>query len=327
MTGSTVANAVGCDGHGDGDGGYEALRRSAAWRVLARDALSVSGPDAATYLQGQVSQDVEGLAVDGSAESLLLSPQGKVEALIRVTRTGDERFVLDTEGGFGEAVEERLRRFRLRVKVDIETLDWECVAVRGPEAASAVAGQPTLVLPVAWPGLAGIDLLGPVADGGIGGWVDGSVRQCSADAWEAARIEAGIPVMGREIVEGTIAAEVGVVDRTVSFTKGCFTGQELVARLDARGSKVARSLCGVVIGDGDDGSGAPPVGAAVTTADGEHLVGTLTSVAWSPGQSAMVGLATLHRRVVPPETVTVSWDTNGVDRRVVAETRPLPLIS
>ena len=65
--------------------------------------------------------------------------------------------------------------------------------------------------------------------------------------WEAARIEAGVPVGGREVTESTIAAEVGLVDRTVSFTKGCFTGQELVARLDARGSKVARRLWGLVV--------------------------------------------------------------------------------
>jgi folate-binding protein YgfZ len=305
---------------------YAALRSTAAAHPLRRDVVSAHGPDAAEYLQGQCSQDVLALSPGASADSLLLSPQGKIEAYLRITRTGDDEFVLDTDEGFGEAVLARLQRFRLRTTVEFESLPWVCVAVRGPGAAGAVTGRPALVVPVEWPGLAGVDLLGPAPDGGLGEWV-GDVVRCGDDAWEAARIEAGVPVNGREVVEGSIAAEVGLVDRSVSFTKGCFTGQELVARLDARGSKVARSLCGVVIGDGDDGSGAPPVGAAVTTADGEHLVGTLTSVAWSPRQSAIVGLATLHRRVVPPETVTVSWDTNGVDRRVVAETRPLPLIS
>ena len=94
---------------------------------------------------------------------------------------------------------------------------------------------------MAWPGLAGSTCSDrPRRPGRPPGSATAAVR-CGEEAWEAARIEAGVPVNGREIVEGTIAAEVGLVERTVSFTKGCFTGQELVARLDARGSKVARS--------------------------------------------------------------------------------------
>jgi folate-binding protein YgfZ len=141
---------------------------------------------------------------------------------------------------------------------------------------------------------------------------------CDEEAWEAARIEAGVPVGGREVTESTIAAEVGLVDRTVSFTKGCFTGQELVARLDARGSKVARRLCGLVVA----GLVRPPVGSTVWTADGGHEVGTVTSVAWSERRGASVALATLHRRVEPPETVMVHW--NGGE--ATADARPLPLL-
>jgi folate-binding protein YgfZ len=185
---------------------------------------------------------------------------------------------------------------------------------------------------VTWPGFAGIDLLGPAPGGGAGSWVGPPAVPCAAEAWEAARIEAGVPVSGREIVEGTIAAEVGLVERTVSFTKGCFTGQELVARLDARGSRVARSLCAVVVGGGTvltatSTSVAPPVGAEVWTSDGEHLAGALSSVAWSPDLLAAVGLATLHRRVVPPEAVSVRWTGgDGVAHELGAEARPLPLV-
>ena len=332
------------------DGGYRALHDAAAVRVVGRDALRVVGPDAASYLQGQVSQDVEALAVGSSAESLLLSPQGKVEAFIRITRTGEDAFVLDTDAGWGEAVEARLRRFKLRVKADLEPLPWVCVSVRGPASDRAVApgasDGPTLVLAVDWPGFAGVDLLGPAPDGDPLAWVVQEAVRCDAEAWEAARIEAGVPVNGREITEGTIAAEVGLVERTVSFTKGCFTGQELVARLDARGSKVARSLRAVVVGtlegasggggqaddgidgiDGTEGEEVPPVGAAVWTADGEHLVGTLSSVARSPGLGATVALATLHRRIVPPEVVSVRWtDSDGAERDRPAEARTLPLV-
>lgn len=311
--------------------GYEALRTTAAWHVLDRDVVAVTGADAPDYLQGQCSQDVIALAEGESADALLLSPQGKIDAFVRVTRSGDHGYVIDTDGGFGPAVVARLERFRLRVKVDIEPLDWWCLAVRGPKAAEVVVGQPAIVAPVAWSGAGGVDLLGPGPGPGVAGWVDDAVEDCGEGAYEAWRIECGIPVNGREVTEGTIAAEVGLVDRTVSFTKGCFTGQELVARLDARGSKVARRLCGVVLEDGTGrwerpGSEVELVGATVSTADGEHEAGRLSSVAWSPRYGRPVALATLHRRVEPPERVGVSWEGAGSDRTEAwAEARPLPL--
>ncbi len=321
--------------HPDLLAGYRALRTSVAAHRLERDVVSVSGPDATTYLQGQASQDVAGLGVGATAEALLLNPQGKLDAFIRVTRTGGDEFVLDTDPGFGEVVKARLERFRLRVKVDIELTSWRCVAVRGPDAnrsevvsAETAADRSVLRLPVDWPGFAGFDLLGPATgEAGADAWVVDTVVRCGHDAFEAARIEAGLPVNGRELTEATIAAEAGLVERTVSFDKGCFTGQELVARLDSRGSKVARKLAGLVVGAGSDADELPPVGAAVWTSDGGHEVGFLSSVAWSPYFGAPVALATLHRRVTPPETVELQWDVDGTARRIEAEARTLPLVS
>jgi tRNA-modifying protein YgfZ len=292
-----------------------------AWaRVVDRDVLSVSGPDARTYLQGQCSQDLDGQAVGESAEALLLSPQGKVDAYIRVTRIGDDSFVVDTDPGGGGVAKARLERFRLRTKVDIDLLEWTCLSVRGPAAESLdIPDGPTLALAVEWPPWRGVDLLGPVpaGDPGLASWLPTGAVWSDEEAWEAARIEAGVPVGGREVTESTIAAEVGLVDRTVSFTKGCFTGQELVARLDARGSKVARRLWGLVV----SGSARPPVGARVRTMDGEHEVGTMTSAAWSDHRAATVALATLQRRVGADDQVALEWD--GGD--AVADVRALPL--
>jgi len=289
-------------------------------RIVPRDVLSVTGPDASTYLQGQCSQDLDGLAEGSTTEALLLSPHGKVDAFIRITRTGEEAFVLDTDPGCGDAAVNRLQRFRLRTRVDIEMLDWSCLSLRGPVASALdVPVGPTLVLAVDWPQWQGADLLGtrPAHDSELGRWLPAGAVLCDEEAWEAARIEAGVPVGGREVTESTIAAEVGLVERTVSFTKGCFTGQELVARLDARGSKVARRLRGLVVA----GLARPPVGSAVWTADVEHQVGTVTSVAWSESRGAAVALATLHRRVEPPAAVVVRWDGG----EATAEARLLPL--
>jgi folate-binding protein YgfZ len=208
--------------------------------------------------------------------------------------------------------------------VEIAALDgWACVALRGPGARLAVVGSPPLVLPVEWPGLTGVDLLGP-APAASSDWVDDRATPCGDEPWEAVRIEAGVPVAGRDGVEGAIPAETGLVDRTISFTKGCFTGQELVARLDARGSKVARRLCGVVIA-GSEGDSRPGVGTVVLTADGEHEVGRLTSVAWSPGLGAVVALALVHRRVEAPGPALLGPDGTPRGASRPAEVRPLPL--
>jgi folate-binding protein YgfZ len=306
------------------DGGYGALHAGAGARVVPRDVLSVSGPEALTYLQGQCSQDLDGLSVGASVESLLLSPQGKVDAWTRVTRIAEDSYVLDTDPGCGVAAQARLERFVLRTKVTIEPLEWSCLSVRGPAAVhDSRNSQARLVLAVDVPGWSGTDLFGPapVDDPGLTTWVSEHAVWCDEVAWDAVRIEAGVPMGGREVTASTIPAEAGLVDRTVSFTKGCFTGQELVARLDARGSNVARRLCGLVV----PGAEAPPVGAAVWTADGNHEVGTLTSVAWSIGLDAFVALATLHRRVTPPEAVEVRWGTED-HHRTAAEARPLPLL-
>ena len=284
---------------------YWALRKDAGAVWLPRDFLSVSGPDSLSFLQGQLSQDVDGLADGVSMWSFLLQPQGKVDALLRVTRLGD-RHVLDTDAGWGDAVKARLERFKLRIKADIEPLPWRCLAVRGPAAHSAASGTRA-----DWPGLPGVDVIGasPAVPEGI--------RVCDLEAYEAVRIEAGVPVMGREIDENTIPNETGVVDRAVSFTKGCYTGQELVARIDSRGGNVPRHLRGVVVGT----NVVPPVGAKVVAAGKQ--VGALTSVAESLERRAPVALAYIGRVVEPPADVTLEWDGGSAPARV----EELPLVA
>jgi folate-binding protein YgfZ len=243
----------------------------------------VAGPDAATFLQGQLTQDVAGLAAGASSWSLIQAPAGRVDALVRVWRIDADTFALDTDGGYGETVVGRLARFRLRTKAYIARVDWPVIGVRGPRAAEAV-GSAT-ALDASWPGLPGVDLVGEGAVPPAG------VAEVGPEAWEVARIEAGVPQMGSELTERTIPAEAGIVERTVSFTKGCFTGQELVARIDSRGSKVPRNLRGLR---------APQLleAGAVLVAEGKEVC-WVTSAARSP-VSGWVGLGYVARAVGVP---------------------------
>jgi folate-binding protein YgfZ len=300
-------------------GQYDALRLGCGAYRLERDVLSVAGPDAAGYLQGQCSQDLAALEVGAAVPSLVLEPDGKLCALVDVARTGPEEYVLAVQGGFGETVAARLARFRLRSKVTIEPLDWQCVALRGATVAAPapVAGAGLVILPFSFGGWTGVDLLGSEPDAAV----PAEAVWCDTPAWEACRVEAGVPVMGRELDGRTIAAEAHLVESAVSLTKGCYTGQELIARLDARGNKVPRRLCGLV-----------PLDAAIDTAQLDGVVlrhedkeaGEVTSVAHSPALGTTVALGYVRRAVETGETVEA---TSGSGDPIAVAVRPLPLVS
>ena len=257
-----------------------------------RDVVRVEGPDAGAYLQGQISQDVDALAVGTSTWTFVLKPEGKVDGWARITKTAADAFLLDTDAGAGVALEARLRRFLLRTKAEVELRTERCVAVRGSSVPRSEVPSDVLRLPVVGPGVEGYDLIGvdPVAPPDI--------AEHTEDVYEAYRVRHGVPVVGRELDDDTIPAEIGqwIIDESVSFTKGCFVGQELVARIDSRGGNVPRRLRAIVL-DGPVAVGAP------VEADGP--AGSITSVAvldgWGP-----VGLAFCGRRVEPGARVTVA---------------------
>ncbi|HET8619460.1 MAG TPA: hypothetical protein VFM27_10900 [Acidimicrobiales bacterium] len=285
------------------------LRHSLGAIEIDRDVVRVAGPDALAYLQGQLSQDVEDLDVGSTALSFLLAPTGKVDAWLRVTRRGGDEVILDVAGGHGEAVLARLRRFLLRTKADVDLLAWRAVALRGPgsEAAAreAVRGDDRLAVPALWPGVEGADLLGPDVAPPPG------VEVVGRDAFESLRIRAGVPALGAELTGATIPAEAGqaVIDASVDFTKGCFTGQELVARIDSRGGHVPRRVRGVLVPGGD-----PAVGDAVVVEGSE--VGNVTSVAPHPAGGS-VALAVVGRAVEPPAAAEVVTAAGPVAATVV----------
>lgn len=286
------------------------LRRTLGAAPIRRDVVRVQGPDAIAFVQGQLSQDVAALAIDESARSFLLQPTGKVDAWLRVTRLGEDEVLLDVDAGFGEAVRARLRRFRLRTDAELGAEEWAGLALRGPGAEDLPVPSGALALLAGWPTVEGVDLLstGEIALAGV--------ALASAGDLEALRIECGVPAMGAELTDATIPAEAGdwLIASSVSFTKGCYTGQELVARVDSRGGNVPHPIRGLVLSDG-----AVPVGAAVEL-DGKKL-GIVTSSAHSV-RHGPVALAVVGRAAEIGQQVQVRW-SDGEASATITEL-PLP---
>src|SRR5579884_2672494 len=212
----------------------------------ARGAVLVDGPDALKFLQSLLSQDVDKLSDGQGAHALLLQPQGKLDTDLRLLRVGDAAW-LDCEVSRGEALAASLRRFRIRIKADVEdrTGEWGCLTLRGPDVAGRVeaAGGPALpadrhahvawapeagatrLVRADWPGgPPGADLVGPVAEL-ENLWTAlraAGCRPAGLTAYEAARVRAGVPRQGLDIDDRTIPQEAFLELDAVSFTKGCF---------------------------------------------------------------------------------------------------------
>jgi folate-binding protein YgfZ len=240
--------------------------------VLDRDLVVVSGPDTFSFLQSLVSQDLDTVADGGWTHSLLLTPQGKIDSEFRLMRRGPEEAWLDVEAGFGAALAASMRRFRIRVKADVEdrSAGWGMVAA-GAELPAPDGGYSF-----------GEEVVGPRET------LEGLDAPGALDAagYERWRVESGIPKLGAELDDSVIPQE-ALLDRdSVSFTKGCFLGQELVCRIDTRGhvNKYLRRLR-------PEGAGSLAVGDELS-ADGK-AVGSVTSSAGD------VALGYVRREIEP----------------------------
>ena len=216
--------------------------RPGSWVSVPRDVVAIVGADARAYLHGQISQDVQALAVGDSRWTLVLAPNGRVEVLARVLCTAEDRFELDTEPGYGEVLAARLNRFRIRVKAELEQSTVDLFAPLGDIGESSVQ-----------------ESVRSAHQSRVGWWDTGcwvgeppsGAPVGTNDDYERARVAAGWPAMGSEIVPGErIPGEVAVVPVAVNFTKGCYPGQELVERMDSRGSESPRQLRIVTAEDG-----------------------------------------------------------------------------
>jgi folate-binding protein YgfZ len=218
-----------------------------------RDFVRVRGRDAADYLQRMLSNDVVGLAVGAACEALLLTAKARVIAPLVVVRRENDDYLLLTEPGLGERVVHELRRSRFAAQAEIEPEHHSSVVVFGTSRDG---------IPTADYGEPAVEVLDEDLHG----------DEVPAAELELMRIRAKTPRYGREIDDRVLPAEAGLVERAVSFTKGCYPGQEPIARLHHRGH--ANRGLRVLELETDE---TPPLDADVRF--GEKSVGRVTSAA------------------------------------------------
>jgi tRNA-modifying protein YgfZ len=286
---------------------YELLTESAGQVDRSdRSKFLVRGTEAADFLQGQVSNDVEALAPGRGCYAAILNAKGKLRTDLRVLRGGDF-FWLDTEAIGHPVLRHMLETYSLGREVSYEdvTSTRELVSLIGPGARAALDAQPPEEEHAFVEGEHGLYVsthLGVDVIGEPG--LDLRIEPVSAETAECLRIESGRPRLGHDMDAETMPQEAGINDRAVSFTKGCYVGQETVARLHYKG-KPNRHLRGLRL--------AEPVERGTDILLGERVVGRVASNCVSP-RFGPIALALLRREAEPGAEVKVNGTTAEVVR-------------
>jgi folate-binding protein YgfZ len=255
---------------------------------IERDVVIITGADAPEYLQTQLTQDVLSLGVGDSLWSFILTPRSEIEEIVRVTSTTGGH-ILDVALGHGDRVRQRLDGPLFRMDVGFAQDTWPGVAWRG-EGASGVAGDAPIRARLPWDGIEAVDEVGPEVR------TPPDIEPLTQSELDAIRI--GVKWPSEAEIDGTTTpAMSGIVEHTVNFEKGCYTGQEFVARVHYRDAAPPRRLVQIAFEPGS----AIAEGANVMVDD--ESVGTVTSVVDALG----IGLGYCKRSItVPSEGVVGS---------------------
>ena len=329
---------------------YEALQdRAGLLDRRPRGRLLLTGADRGSYLQGLLTNDIAALSAGQGCYAALLTAQGRMLSDMRVSELGD-RILIDLPGATAESVRERLAGFIFSEDVEVRdaTADLAQLGVYGPKAASILASllspssnerleqmaidsneplrfgdTPVTVVRSDDYGVAGFEVFVSTLEAGR---LSDAVRAAgakdvTADAVEVTRIEAGRPEFGADMDEHTIPLEAGIESRAISYTKGCYVGQEVIIRVLHRGhGRVARRLVGLL---GADAHGTLARGMRIEAE--RKLIGSITSAVVSPRLRRPIALGYVHRDFAEPGTVLqVTEDAAGAPScSVTVVTTPL----
>jgi folate-binding protein YgfZ len=312
-----------------------------------RGRLLLTGADRKSYLQGLLTNDIAALSAGQGCYAALLTAQGRMLSDMRVSELGD-RILIDLPGATAETVRQRLADFIFSEDVEVRDAgaDLAQLGVYGPKAASILASllspssrerleqmvidanqelrfgdTPVTVVRSDDYGIAGFEAFVSALEAGR---LSDAVRAAGAkdvttDAVEVTRIETGRPEFGADMDEHTIPLEAGIENRAISYTKGCYVGQEVIIRVLHRGhGRVARRLVGLL---GTDADGWLARGMRIEAES--KPIGSITSAVVSPRLRRPIALGYVHRDFAEPGTVLqVTGDPGSRSRSVTVVTTP-----
>jgi len=315
--------------YGDARAEYEAVREGGGAGLIdlsARARIEVSGAEAVQFLNGLITNDVKTLAADAWMHAAFPNVQGRLLAHARVARPAEAvSFLIDTEPVTHEKVFQTLQRFTLAgdfhvkdvtgqttqfsvqgagARAIVESVLGDAFAHSGQQHRQSVSvarwreSQEVVVLHATHTGEDGYDLV-CAADAAADLWealTKAGAHPVGFDAFEVLRVEAGEPRHGVDVTDTNVVLEAGR-DEAVSYTKGCYIGQEIIARIHWRGH-VAKRLAGLVL---EDESGELGADAKVRTTDGKEI-GRITSHVFSPRLARRIALAIIKYDYLEPET-------------------------
>ena len=309
--------------------GYRALRHGAGVvRRGDRGVLAVTGSDRMTWLQGLLTNDVVALPIGGVCDAAYLTPQGRMISDMRVVNLPD-RALLDVPGSLAEALRSRLDGLLFSEDAEIAHLSRQTVIVdvHGPEAPDVIdrladeIESPTAVISDSPYGVPGFSVFISAADAGplVVRMSSLGAAETTLETLDVLRVEAGRPAFLIDMDEHTIPLEAGIEDRAISFTKGCYVGQEVIVRVMHRGQgRVAKKLVGLLLATAE----LPKAGASILA--GDRDVGKVTSAVWSPALERGIALGYVHRDFA---SVGTSMHIRSSGDLVSAQVSSLPFVN
>jgi folate-binding protein YgfZ len=332
------------ENYGDVQTEHAALWESAGvLDLISRSRLCLAGGDRVRFLHGQVTNDVKALGVGEGCYAALITAKGKMQSDMNIYCLPEE-LLLDFEPGLTATVSERLQKYVIADDVQIIDIaaNYGLLSVQGPRAELVIRalgiGDDLPVKPFEFVrkaetvfseihvmnqprlGTSGYDLLVPTDQVGalkkklIAGAKSAGGCECGWTAFEMARIEAGIPRFGADMDETTNPLETGLETRAISFSKGCYIGQEVISRIRTY-SEVAKALRGLRLAD--DLKGLPKKGDKLFH-DGKEA-GFVTSETVSPRLKANIALGYVKREVNQPGTELILRSAEGESRARIVE--------
>ena len=299
------------------DAQYRLLREEAGHvKLSGRVVIEVRGPDGAEFLQGQLTNEIEGLEPGRGCYAALLDRKGKMRADMSVLRIAADLIWVETATATADEVERHLDTYRIGREVEIERRDeLGVISLIGPRSAELLGGKPLgAEYSHGIERIAEHDLRVVSSEGGADLIGTAEALAAAADQLSAAgaevvsdeaaaivRVEAGRPAFGAEMGNDTLTAEAGINDRAVNFKKGCYIGQETVARLHYKG-KPNRHLRRLI--------SPTPLQTGVPVTLGEKQIGVVGTAVISPARGPLA-LAILRREAEPGDEVLVDGTTTA----------------